>query len=307
MIQIIQVVVPVFLVIAVGHVLMRLGLFSDQFLKESNRLIFNFFLPVLIFNKLSGLDFESVLTVFLVIVVVGSIVVTYIISYLLARFWRLSSPVVATFTSSTFRANLAYIGLPVCYYAFGDHGLAIASVVMALVIPLNNILSVLVFNTCSTGNLNLKIVAGETICNPLVIACLIGAFFAWLHIPVPGFIGSTLGIISGITLPLALLAIGATVNYKKINGNRFLIFSSCLLKLIFHPLTAYLAFAIAGIQDELGSKIAVILVASPSAALNYLFAAEMKGDPELASSIIVATTTLSIVSYVFWLHYLGIP
>lgn len=306
MLQIIEVVSPIFLVIAIGHILMRTDLFSNQFLKESNRLIFNFFLPVLVFSKLSALDFTEVVTLFLVVVLFASIIIAFILSFLLGRILRLSLPVIATFTSSSFRANFAYLGLPVCYYAFGDHGLAIASVILALVIPLNNILSVLVFNTCTTGQFNPGTILRETASNPLVIACLTGVLFAWLHIPVPGFIKLTFGIISSMTLPLSLLAIGATVNYGNISGSRLVLSLSSLVKLFIHPLAAYLAFYIAGVQGDLGSKVVVILVASPSAALNYLFAAEMNGDPRLASSIIVVTTTLSMISYIFWLELLGL-
>jgi len=50
----------------------------------------------------------------------------------------------------------------------------------------------------------------------------------------------------------------------------------------------------------------IILLAAPAATVNYVLSATMGGDTDLANGIIMTTTVVSIISFIVWLHLLGI-
>ena len=47
-----EIVVPIFLLIALGYFLKRIKLMSDDIITALNKLVFNVFFPVMIFNSL---------------------------------------------------------------------------------------------------------------------------------------------------------------------------------------------------------------------------------------------------------------
>lgn len=55
----IRIVLPVFLVIALGFLLRRMRLFDDAFTRQTNRLVYLVFLPILLFYKISQADFVA--------------------------------------------------------------------------------------------------------------------------------------------------------------------------------------------------------------------------------------------------------
>lgn len=55
----IRIVLPVFLVIALGFLLRRMGLYDDAFTRQTNRLVYLVFLPILLFYKISQADFVT--------------------------------------------------------------------------------------------------------------------------------------------------------------------------------------------------------------------------------------------------------
>jgi len=53
MIHIMSIVMPIFLIMAVGFVLKRTGMIDGHFISSANRLIYIVFLPVLVFEKIA--------------------------------------------------------------------------------------------------------------------------------------------------------------------------------------------------------------------------------------------------------------
>jgi predicted permease len=74
------------------------------------------------------------------------------------------------------------------------------------------------------------------------------------------------------------------------------------MKLIVLPLMAFIFFRIYSVGSfGLLEKVAIILLSSPSAQINYILASGMKGDSELASGGIIFSTVFSALSFIFWI------
>lgn len=303
MLEILLVILPIFTVILLGNILFRYKFIDIQFVQTGNRLLFNVLIPALLFYKISQSDLTEVFSISHVLVFLGSVVLMFLLSFPIARILRLSAPATGSFAANCFRSNITLIGLPICFYVLGDKGLAIASILAAFAVPVNNTLGVLAFSKITLENWKSNF--RSAIVNPLIISCAFATLFAWLRIPLPIFVENTLSIISGITLPLALIGIGASISVQYLKGNTALIVFNTLIKLFVLPLIGLLVFKLFQFGTiDIFQQIVILLLAMPSAQINFVFASAMNGDPDLSSGVIISTTLLSIVSLTIWLSLL---
>ena len=305
MLDIIQVILPIFTVIAIGAVLKKRSVLNDNFVATGNTLLMSIFLPVLLFYKISQSDFFQIFSLQHVLVMTVSIVLTFLISFPVGKMLHLPSSLIGTFVSSNFRTNAVFVGLPVSFFIFGDSGLTAASILVAFIVPINNILGVLAFSASGLKKTSIAGAAKKTVLNPLVISASAGILFSLSGWTLPVFVDTTFSILSGITLPLALMGIGATMKLENIKGHTFLLAVCSLFKLVFLPLVALLLFQLLP-DPEFGlmEKVVIVLLAAPSAQINFVFASTMNGDAKLASGAIVTSTALSAISLVIWLKIL---
>lgn len=305
MFEILSIILPVFLIILTGNLLMKMKLFNSEFVAASNQSVYYVFLPLLMFYNIAASDFEQVFSPANILIMISVTIIVFAGGFLVARLCKLPGGMRGTFVMNSFRSNLAYIGLPVCFYAFGEHGLAVAIILMGFASPVINILAVLSMVLGNLKSFNYKILLKETMGNPLIIACIVGILFSVLELPLPLFIDRTLDTITGISLPLALLCIGATTSFTQLRGSAAAIGVSGILKLVIMPLLGLLGVYATGLTVGITEQVMIILLACPTATSSYIFASTMKGDLDLASGTIVATTMASIVTFIIWLHVLG--
>lgn len=305
MTQILQIVLPVFIVLGVGWLIRRINLIDGDFITKANKLIFNVCLPVLLFYKISAADLKSVFSISHLLIMTATILIMFVISYTVAKVIGLGSSA-GTYSMNTFRANYAYMGLPVSAYAYGDKGLVIASVLMAFVVPMVNFMSVVALSMSMKGGRSLKPFLKNTLLNPLAIACIAGITASWLEIIFPVFIDRSLQIISGVTLPLALFCVGGSMTKKQMAGEFMHSATSSAMKLLLMPFIAFIFIKYSGIEFSVTSKTLVIMLSAPTATVNYVLASQMQGDAPMAGSTIVLSTLLSIFTFTLWLFVLGV-
>ena len=133
-VEILNIVLPVFVVIALGYLLRRLQLIDATFLFQTNRLIYYIALPILLFYKIGTADFSPTSTP----------------PSSSARRRPLPSP--SCFRTATppsplsarrsrhlqpggFRGNLAYVGLAIVINAYGEAGFTRAGILMGFLSP----------------------------------------------------------------------------------------------------------------------------------------------------------------------------
>ena len=305
MIQILQIVLPVFIVLGLGWFIRRINLIDGDFIAKANKLIFNVCLPVLLFYKISAADLRSVFSINHLLIMIATIMIMFAISYTGAKALSLG-PSSGTFAMNTFRANYAYMGLPVSAYAYGDQGLVVASVLMAFVVPMVNFMSVVALSMSMTSGRSLKPLLKNTLLNPLAIACIAGIAASWFGMKFPVFIDRSLLIISGVTLPLALFCVGGSMTKKQMTGEFVHSISASVMKLLLMPFIAFMLIRYFGIDFSITSKTLIIMLSAPTATVNYVLASQMQGDTDMAGSTIVLTTLLSIFTFSLWLFVLGV-
>ncbi|MDX2480607.1 MAG: AEC family transporter, partial [Desulfuromusa sp.] len=197
----ISIVLPVFLVIGLGHLLRRLNLFDDSFVQQTNRLVYVVFLPLLLFYKIGKADFASFFNGPLVIASSLAIVLVFFLTYGYSGFRRYPAAQRGSFCQGSFRGNLAYVGLAMCLNAYGDDGLTRAGILMGFLVPVLNlfaILALLLPQQRGSGEKGPNWVA-LILFNPLIIAALLGIIWSYGKLPIPLIFDRALGITSGLT------------------------------------------------------------------------------------------------------------
>ncbi len=295
----VTIVLPVFLVIGLGYALRRVGLFNEEFTQQTNRLVYLVFLPILLFHKISQADFVSYFNGPLVLGSSLAIACLFGLSYAYASLRNYPAASLGSFCQGSFRGNLAYIGLAICLNAYGDSGLTRASILMGFLVPVLNLFAIIALiwpqrnkdAGAATHNW-----LREVLLNPLILASFAGITWSYFSLPVPIILKNSLSIVSGVTLPLALLAIGGSFSLQRLKGDLQSAGLATLLKLIGMPVVATLLLAAAGVHGvDLG--VGILLAGTPAATATYIMAHQMKADAELAGSIVMLSTLGSAISY----------
>ncbi len=298
----ITVVLPIFLVIGLGTLLKQFKLVDDSFLLLTNRLVYLVFLPLLLFYKIGTADFSHFFNGRLVLGSSLVIVLGFFITYFYSGWQHFSPAVRGSFCQGSFRGNLAYIGLAICLNAYGEEGLTKAGILMGFLVPVLNLFAIIALLLPHHGKDQEKTsdLIIQTLLNPLIIASFLGIVWSYWNLPIPIIIDHSLKIITGLTLPLALLAIGGGFSLARLKGDLKLAGLASSVKLVLLPLLAVLLLIPLGVTGtDLG--IGILMAGTPAATATYIMAQQMKGDAELAGSIVMLSTLASAFSYTFLL------
>ncbi len=306
MIRIMISIIPIFAVIFLGTTLRKFGLIDESFVKTANRLIFYVCLPVLLFHKISAASLSRTVQWVPLTIMLTTILAVAITAFLTAKLFRWPVKTAGTLAVNSFRGNFAYMALPVCYYTLGNPGLVIGSIFMGILIPFVNTLAVISFTIAGTKEFHFRPVLLDTLLNPLFIACVLGLSASLTHLSLPAPADKTLSIISQVTLPLALFSIGGGIRFQAADWFHLRIWTGTAFKLLLLPFLGYLALKLTHTPVLLPEQVMIVMLASPSALVNYVMADQMNGDPDLSTGIIILSTVGSIFSFIFWLHQIGL-
>ena len=297
MLNVIEIVLPVFLIIGLGYGVRRARLVDDNFYVQANRLVFYVCLPVLLFYKIGTADFSTSFNIRLVLATSSAVGCCFLIALLYGRWRKYSAPVLGAFCQGSFRGNLAYIGLAIVYNAYGDAGLTRAGVLLGFLVPVLNFFAILALTLPQQQHqTNYREIVKQIIINPLILASLLGILWSFFRLPMPTILDRSLSIASAMTLPMALLSIGGSFSLEKLRGDIWKAALATAIKLILLPLVTTALMLFAGISG-LDFAIGLLMAGTPTAVATYIMACQMGGDGELAGTIVVMATALSAVSY----------
>lgn len=295
--EIITIVLPVFLVVGLGYGTKRCSLLDDGFVFQLNRLVFYLALPLLLFYKIATAEFSASFNLPLVAGMFAVAFTGFCLSYGFAMLKGYPAKIRGTFSQGAFRGNLAYIGLAIVFYAYGETGLATAGVLIGFIVPALNFFAIIaLLLPHREARMNPADFIRKVLLNPLIIASFLGIGWSFLELPIPLVFDSALHIVTGMALPLALLSIGASFSLRKLRGDLTTAFLATGFKLVVMPFLTALVLYFLGVHG-MDLAIGVLLAGTPTATASYIFTQQMRGDAELAGTIVMLTTLLSILSY----------
>ncbi|MFY0664977.1 MAG: AEC family transporter [Natronospirillum sp.] len=285
---------PILLWLAGGHALKRTNRLSDAFIHDANRLVFTWCLPTLLFlntARSSIVDsWQGDLIGYAAIFTLATIVLLWWITPLFTsdRSRR------GVFVQGAYRGNMGIIGLAMVVNAFGQEVIPLASLYLAFITLIYNLAAIVVLQAGQTRLSPVKLVT-QLFRNPLIIGVLLGLAWSISGWSLPGLANSTLQGLADLTLPVALICVGASLQFQSLRNNRYLVMVASGFKLIVIPVLAVgIAYLLGFRAEALG--ILFLMMASPTAAASFVMARAMTPWGELAAEIIVVTTFFSLLT-----------
>ena len=135
-----------------------------------------------------------------------------------------------------FRSNYAILGIPLVNYICGDNATGTTSLMVAVVVPLFNLLATISLEKFRNNDVNMTKLISGVFKNPLIIGCLIGALFLIFKIKLPVVIDESVNKISVIASPFAIISLGAGFTFSNIRNYAKETFIVVFVRLIFVPM-----------------------------------------------------------------------
>lgn len=279
--EIATVIAPVFICAAIGFFWDRVGTpFNPQVI---GGLALNLGMPALIFSKLAVLDVNAA-AFYQMAWVYGLAILIFLVLGLATTHWmRLpQTTFLPIFTSS----NTGNMGLPLCLFAFGEPGLALAIAIFVV----SSLFSFTVGWSVFSGRLSLDVLYK----NPLIYAIAAALAFLGTDTPPPPWLSNTTDILGGLAIPLMLISLGVSIAKMRISTLRRTILLSVIKLAIGFAVGIGLAEAIGMTGAARG--VLIIECSMPVAAHNYIMALRFSRNPEEIASLIMVSTIISLAT-----------
>jgi hypothetical protein len=299
---------PILIVLAVGIVLRKRQFITDEFIHIGSRLVFTIALPTLLFLSIVKTHISQTANISLVAFGAGATILIFIILEVFAQFWVKPAEDRGVVVQGGFRSNLGIIGLAYGVNAYGTSVLAAASLYLGLITILLNILSVITLSRSLHKEKGIKNILLGIFKNPLILAILIALPISWAEITLPKIIMQTGEYFAQLTLPLALLCTGASLDFHSLRQALPNTLGAAFSKLIFVP-TVFVLGAMAFGFKGMDMGILLLMASSPTAAASYVMTKAMGGNATLAANIIALTTLGSLFTTslgIMWVKGMGL-
>ncbi len=290
-----EIVLPLFLLLAVGYVIKLTGMMNETSVRQVNSVIFKVFLPLLVFLNIYNTDLVASFDSSLLVFTAAGVLVQFIISLCLVILVEHDNARRGVMLQGMFRSNFVLFGIPISTSLFGDSAAGLAAILIAVIIPLYNMLAVISLESFNGHRPSiLKILIG-IVTNPLILASAAGIFFVVFQIPLPHIFYKTVSDLSSIATPLAFVILGASFSFGETGRCARSLSITLGMKLLAYPLL-FLALAI--LLGFRGAPLAVLLTVfgSPIAVSSFTMAQQMGGDDKLAGQLVVFSSLFSILT-----------
>lgn len=304
MLQIFLVIAPLFLVIALGALLRRVGVADQHWQDVLNQFAFKIGFPALIFGALAG---TGIGTDALPILGINSIflIVAMIVLVLIGRIFKMHKVPFRTMVILVVFGNVAYLGLPVLTQVWGDGILPEASLIIAVYLFWIFTLGVGICETSLHHQLPVKKLLKSLVTNPLLLAVAAGLAVSSLRVPIPGELMSAIKMLAAAVTPLVLFVIGLFLGAAERGTFRewVPVFGFSLFTLLVLPACLWGGLTIFDINSQNFAP-SIVQAAMPVAITPFALAHRYRLDSHFIARSIVLTTILSIFTLPLWVWWL---
>jgi len=199
------------------------------------------------------------------------------------------------FAQGAYRSNMGIIGIALCANAYGDTGLALAAMPVAVWTTLYNVIAVIVLNLTLDGRRSPWAMLLGMVSNPLILGIAAGAAVSLSGLTMPPAAFALGKIFTASFLPFALVCIGGALQLAALRASSRETVEAAIWKLLLAPLFGVLVAIGFGVRGaELG--VLFLLLAAPTASASFVMVVAAGGNGALAANVVVLTTLGSAFS-----------
>lgn len=287
--------IPVFAIIALGSALRHVTILDEAGWRAVERLTYFVLFPCFLFGAIAFADFGDAPIGRLSLVLALGMMAMAALAFALRPTFVLDGPAFTSLFQGAVRWN-SYVALGAISAILGQPGLALIAVAIAVMVPLANTLCVMVLmRYASHESASPAMLAGQVARNPLIIACAAGIAAQLVDLHVPETLVTGIDLVGKAALPLGLLAVGASLDFRDLKSRIAPLVAASVLKLLVMPLL------VAGLATLLGVSgpamvAAVICAAVPGAPSSFILARQLGGDAPLMAGITTVQTVAALIT-----------
>ncbi len=283
---------PLFALIVAGYALRLRAFPSEAFWPGAERLNYFILFPALLFSSLARAPLDNPALPDLAGAVLLALGCGWVALLICKRVRGWPASRFGALTQGTLRFN-TYLGLAAVGSLFGEQGLALAALMLALMVPTVNVMSV--WSLTAEHGVSARSLLLPILKNPLILACLAGALVNLSGLGLPGGSDRLLGLLAAASLPLGLLCVGAALKPQELGGEVPALGWNSAVRLLLVPAMAYGVARLTGLPT-METTILVLFFALPTAPTAYVLTRQLGGDSHLMAGIITLQTLLAAAS-----------
>jgi predicted permease len=272
----------------IGYLWRRTGAPFD--LPFVTRIIMHIAGPALVFDSLAKLKLPLIEFAEMV---GATVVMTLCVAAVAAVLIRIMGLSLRSFLPALTLGNTGNLGLPLCLFAFGEQGLG-----LAVAIYVTN--SVLQFTLVPLLQSRVSLLR-TILTTPIIYGAVAGLAVLTLDIELPVWLDNTIVALSGLLIPLMLMALGNTVGGLKAHNLPRALFLGTARIVIAFGVAVGVSFALG--LTGVAQGVLVLQGAMPAAVFSYLFAARYDRDADDIAGIVLVSTLLGAVLLPFLVTY----
>lgn len=287
-------ILPVFAIMALGYVLGRTGFTTDAEARALNRFAMTILLPVFVFALVAEAPLRDFSPAPLMIYLLAEGVV-FALGYLLARrvFRRERDESFLLGFAAIFANNALYV-LPIALLLYGPEGVLPVTAVVTLDCVVAFGLAMLVLQLLRDGRATPLSVVRAIVRIPILQGIMAGLAFSLTGLPLPDPLKTFADVTGSGAAPVALFAMGVVLSQTPLRPDSAVLSFSALKMVAFPALFWGLAVTLA--PGEGGMQQYLLASAGPSGAMAFSMALLYGVRTQTIAQVIVLTSVLTLVS-----------
>lgn len=297
---ILEAVLPLFALILAGYVAGRRGILGRSATDSLNAFVVWMALPALLFQAMAQISWEEIRQPGYIAGSAIAMALVFGISWLTARRdgRRLADASITSLAAAY--GNAGYMGIPLCIMVLGEASLPaviIATLLTACILFAFSIVLVeLDLQRSATLGATLRKVGLAVLRNPLVCAPVAGLVVSGVGWQLPSPILQFTTLLGAAASPCALVTIGLFLSQGSTTHHRGTVWRIVALKLVVHPLLAFVLVTWVFDMPPMWASAAVLLAALPVGTGPFMVAKLYDREPAVTSEATLLSTVLSVVT-----------
>lgn len=289
-------VAPVFIYLVCGYYARQRRIVPQSVFPQINTLSVHVLLPMLVINNIYNADYSKAVSPRLLMFSVFGTLAFFILGYILIPFVTKDVRLQGAYLQNSFRSNIGIIAITLAELLMDADGLAAATIAIAMMIPIYNVLAVLSFEVYRNRGIHLKGSLLSILKNPIIIATMIGLLLVVFRISLPASVRQSIAFLGKTGSTLALLTLGASFDFSNLRANRRRVVFGTLTRLVIVPALAMLCAVALNFRGNDLTAI-FLMFSSPLATTGFTMAQVYDADAETTGQIVIASTLLSCLTF----------
>lgn len=292
---IVTLVLPDFLLIALGWALLHWLNYRADFFNTAEKLVYYILFPALLFGSIVRTPI-NLGEVSILIGATAALMLSGVILAWLARPVLKPQPIVhASLAQCAYRFN-TYIGLSLALSLAGKQGQSTMAVIVGCAVPLANVAAVWALAQRHDSR-----ILSELLRNPLILATIAGLFCNLTGVPIPGFAMDTLQRLGACAIALGLICVGASLSVQGLGAAAGTMGWMIVVRLLAMPAVAIVIALVLPLAPT--EQFMLLLFSTlPTASSAYILAIRMGGDGRSVAATTSLSTMLSALTIPLWLQ-----